>query len=55
MPKPKRWQEDEAFVEWMIREGHAYRDGTTLLCHHFTNDALVHYMYDAFCAGRASK
>ncbi len=56
--KPKRWQEDEPFVAWMLKEGHVmsvYNPNKGPGVKPMVSDGVAIHMWEAFCAGRDSK
>ena len=48
----KRWQDDAAFVAWIVGEGYAVRDDAGALTHQFKGDGVVLYMHEAWSAAR---
>ena len=50
-----RWQDDEAFVAWMVEKGYVFWDTDArgrALHHSFASDGFPIFMWEAWRAGR---
>jgi hypothetical protein len=53
-PEVKKWQDDKAFVAWLVSQQYAYPEGDKLK-HHFGGDGIILYMFEAWCAALATQ
>ena len=50
----RRWQDDKAFVDWLVSQEYAYLEADKVK-HHFTGAGVVLYMHEAWTAALAAQ